>query len=143
MKRLAKFLMCFSIASVCSGGASAATKPAPMQTSSDFPAIGKEVRVDFDGTGFMLRFHNDKTMSFVGTSGKYKDAADTVEYTAVKIRPGLYMVYWIENIQQTRVVHIEDYDNSAVYTNIAAPDGEFSHMRGTLEIIGSIKKEQK
>lgn len=103
-----------------------------------FLGIGKKVEVNFDGTVFILTFHDDKTMSFIGTEGAYKGAADTVNYTAVEIRSGLYMVYWSENIQKSRVVHIEDYERGIVYTNIAALDGTFSHMSGTMKILGDI-----
>ncbi|MDR1691252.1 MAG: hypothetical protein LBR35_00215 [Rickettsiales bacterium] len=104
--------------------------------AAPFQGIGKKVEVNFGETVFVLQFHNEKTMSFVGISGTYAGAADTVDYTAVELRKGLYMVYWTENILKSRVVHVEDYEKGLVYTNIADVDGTFSHMKGTLRIIG-------
>ncbi len=103
-----------------------------------FPGVGKKVRVDFGTTAFDLSFHDDKTMSFVGISGEYLNATDTVKYTATEIRDGLYMVYWSEPMQKTNVVHIEDYKNNRVWTNISAPDGSFTHLSGILKITGDL-----
>jgi hypothetical protein len=107
--------------------------------AAPFPGIGKRVSVDFGDTGFILEFIDDKQMSFAGTGGEYAHAADTVEYTAVEIRPGLFMVYWTENILKSRVVHVEDYDAGRVWTNIANTDGTFEHMSGELKIVGDLK----
>lgn len=129
--KVCKFLSFLGLSLLC---------PAITQASG-FPGIGKRVEVNFGETTFVLEFINDKIMSFNGTQGTYQGAADTVEYTAIEIRPDLYMVYWTENILESRVVHIEDYEKGIVYTNIADPDGKFSHMKGTLKILGDIDQQ--
>ncbi|MDR1760762.1 MAG: MBL fold metallo-hydrolase [Fibrobacter sp.] len=103
-----------------------------------FPGVGKKVEVNFGEAVFMLQFHDETKMSYVGTSGAYKGATDSVVYKAVEIRSGLYMVYWTESTK-TMVVHIEDYERGQVYTNIANMDGSFLHMSGTLRVAGDIK----
>lgn len=45
------------------------------------------------------------------------------------------MVYWHEPATATNVVHIEDFEHKTVYTNIAAKDGSFTHLKGTLQLL--------
>ena len=101
-------------------------------TDRDFPAIGKAMRVQFGETVFRLNFRDPTTMSFVGLAGPFKGVSDTVQYTAVKIRDGVYMVYWHEPGTGANVVHLEDFERGVVFTNIAQPDGSFLNMQGTL-----------
>jgi glyoxylase-like metal-dependent hydrolase (beta-lactamase superfamily II) len=103
-----------------------------------FPAIGKRVEIAFGETVFQLDFKEDaRTMSFIGTAGSFKGVADTVQYTAVELRPQLFMLYWHEPHTGMNVVHIEDFERGVVRTNIAAPDGSMQHMSGTLRITGN------
>ena len=44
------------------------------------------------------------------------------------------MVFWHEPHLGDNVVHIQDYNTGIVYTNIAKPDGQFLHFKGTLKI---------
>ena len=48
--------------------------------------------------------------------------------------PGVYMVYWTEK-DNTHVVHIEDYGGGVAYTNITAPNGSFTNLRGKLRLL--------
>ena len=45
------------------------------------------------------------------------------------------MVYWHEPHVGDNVVHVQDYNQGIVYTNIASRNGEFLHLKGTLEIV--------
>ena len=49
---------------------------------------------------------------------------ETIHYRHRKLRDGLYMVYW-QKQNKTTVVHVEDFANGQVYSNITAPDGKF------------------
>ena len=112
----------------------AATAAQPSQTNSkaatmtekhgQFIAVGKVVQVTFGDFAFKLDFTDDKTIT------------DTVQYTAVEIRPKVYMVYWHEPQSGDNVTHIEDFERGEVYTNIAAKDGSFTHLKGQLKIVG-------
>ncbi len=109
----------------------------PWSVTSAFPAIGRKVEVDFGGEyQFELDFHNEYSMSFRGLKqrGGGRPMSDTVEYTAVEVARGVYMVYWTEK-NNTHVVHIEDYGRGVAYTNISAPDGSFTNLRGTLKLL--------
>lgn len=107
----------------------------PWNTLSSFPAIGKKMQVKFGNNIFELNFKDNQYMSFEGLSGQFKGDRDNVQYTAIEIRPQVYMVYWHEPASVTNVVHIEDFKNKLVYTNIAAKDGSFVHLKGTLQLL--------
>lgn len=107
----------------------------PWNTLGSFPAIGKKMRVKFGNILFELNFKDNKNMSFEGLSGQFKGDRDNVQYTAIEIRPRVYMVYWHEPASVTNVVHIEDFEHKIVYTNIAAKDGSFTHLKGTLQLL--------
>lgn len=99
-----------------------------------YPAAGKKVAVSFGETTFELNFHDDKSMSYIGTAGMFKGMGDDVQYTAVPIRPQVFMVYWHEPKTGSNVVHVQDFENGIVYTNIAQTDGQFLHMQGKLAV---------
>lgn len=107
----------------------------PWNTLSSFPAISKKMQVKFGDNLFELNFKDNKNMSFEGLSGQFKGDRDNVQYTAIEIRPQVYMVYWHEPATATNVVHIEDFAQHIVYTNIAAKDGSFMHLKGTLQLL--------
>lgn len=111
------------------------TNEMPWKTLNAFPAIGKKMQVKFGDIIFELNFKDNKNMSFEGLSGQFKGTRDNVQYTAIEIRPQIYMVYWHEPATNTNVVHIEDFEHHIVYTNIAANDGSFTHLKGTLRLI--------
>jgi glyoxylase-like metal-dependent hydrolase (beta-lactamase superfamily II) len=102
---------------------------------SPYPAIGNKVEVDFGGVKFLLDFKDHKTMTFTGTDGSSKNSTDTVEYTAVEVAKNIFMVYWHEPHLGFNVTHIQDYNKNIVYSNIAGPDGTFTHPKGTLKIL--------
>ncbi|WP_461094699.1 MBL fold metallo-hydrolase [Spirosoma gilvum] len=98
---------------------------------SPYPAIGNKVEVNFGEISFVLNFVDNKQMSFEGQGG----ATDSVDYTATEIAKNIFMVYWHEPHVGDNVVHVQDYNQSIVYTNIASRSGEFFHLKGTLKIV--------
>ncbi|EJF98120.1 hypothetical protein MEI_00619 [Bartonella vinsonii subsp. arupensis Pm136co] len=110
------------------------TGETPWHVNNPFPPIGKIAEVDFGGAVFELNFHDNRTMSFKGTSGAFKGVEDTVEYTAIEVSKNIFMVYWHEPKTNANVVHVEDWNTNTVYTNIAGQDGSFAHMKGTIKI---------
>ncbi|SMF99650.1 MBL fold metallo-hydrolase [Burkholderia singularis] len=107
----------------------------PWPAPAPFPALGKQMRVQFGDVVFDLHFKDEHTMSFIGIAGQFKGVTDTVQYTAREIRPNVYMVYWHEPSTGSNVVHIEDFEHGTVYTNIAQKNGEFLHLSGVLKIV--------
>ncbi len=60
-------------------------------------------------------------------------SGDTVQYTAIEIRPRVFMVYWTEAKTGNRVVHVEDFERGIVFGNTAMTNGTFTHSKGTLK----------
>ncbi len=102
-----------------------------------FPSIGRKAEVDFGGEYlFELDFTVPGMMTFRGLKPRADGRlmTDTVKYTAVWIAPGVWMVYWTEK-NNTHVVHVEDYGSGIAYTNIVAPNGSFTNLKGKLRLL--------
>ena len=101
-----------------------------LATDPSFPAPGHVYAVGLGERQFLLKFDPDgKTMTYTRPDG----TGDTLQYTAVEIRPQLFMVYWTEPKSGTRVVHVEDFERGVVLANSARTDGTFIHAKGTLK----------
>lgn len=115
-------------------GAKVFTGEIPWSVTNPYPPIGKTAEVNFEGTIFELHFKDNRTMSFEGTSGMFKGIKDTVEYTAIEVSRNVFMVYWHEPQGGYNVVHVQNWNTGTVYTNIAAKDNSFTHLKGTIKI---------
>lgn len=100
-----------------------------------YPPISRKAEVQFGNNIVIRHFKDNKHMFLEGKAGELKDVAENVEYTAVQIAPGIYMVYWRETAKGFDVVAVEDYNNGILYTNISATDGTFTHVQGSIKII--------
>lgn len=116
-------------------GAKVFLKEMDWDLKSPYPAIGHKVEVDFGTVKFILDFKDNKTMTFTGTEGSSKNSTGTVEYTAVEVAKNVFMVYWHEPHLGLNVTHIQDYNKNIMYSNIAGPDGAFTHPKGMLKIL--------
>jgi hypothetical protein len=56
---------------------------------------------------------------------------ETVQIAVTPIRPEIFLICWQE-ADKTTVVHVEDFENGIVYTNITQRGGAFICRRGTL-----------
>jgi len=106
----------------------------PWHITNLYPAVGRKVEVHFKNTTFELNFKDDITMSFEGLSGPFKGAKDIVKYTATEVAQNIFMVYWHEPTTGSNVVHVQDWNSGIVYTNIAAKDKSFMHLKGTIKL---------
>jgi hypothetical protein len=57
--------------------------------------------------------------------------SETVSIETSEIRPGVHLVTWQEASGNT-VVHVEDFENGSIITNITTPDGKFIKLHGSL-----------
>jgi hypothetical protein len=96
--------------------------------SGDFPAVGKSYNVDFGVQKFRLDFTSASEMKFTSPDGKN---TQVVPITVTRISPTVFMVYWSRRAGQ-HVVHVEDFGNNLVYSNIFLPDGTAQRLKGTL-----------
>jgi hypothetical protein len=94
----------------------------------DFPAVGKSYDVDFGVQKFRLDFTSASEMKFTSPDGKN---TQVVPITVTRISPTVFMVYWSRRAGQ-HVVHVEDFGNNLVYSNIFLPDGSAQRLKGTL-----------
>jgi predicted SnoaL-like aldol condensation-catalyzing enzyme len=100
--------------------------------ASTYPAPGHVYEARFGNLAYRLDFHpngHEMTFSTIGDGPPVAEAVQTVRYTAVPIRPGVFMVYWSEKDGST-VVHVEDLENDTVHTNITLPDRRFLNLSG-------------
>ncbi len=71
-------------------------------------------------------------MTLTTAEGPFKGTAETVQIAVTPIRPGIFLISWQEK-DKTTVVHVEDYKNGIVHTNITGRSGAFIHRSGTLK----------
>lgn len=106
-------------------------------SSSNYPAVGHVYEARFGELAYHLDFKSDgKTMTFtsVGNATPVADPVVTVEYTATEVAPGVFMVYWREPDGST-VVHVEDFNQNKVFTNITLPNHDFLNYQGTFNLV--------
>jgi hypothetical protein len=100
--------------------------------TTPFPAIGQVYEANFGSWVFHLYFASETAMTITNVEGPFKGASETVQITVTPIRPGVFMICWQE-ADKTTVVHIQDFANGIVHTNVTEPNGVFIHHSGTLK----------
>jgi hypothetical protein len=115
------------------------------ETMADvFPAVGHKYLVHFtadDGSGqfrVQLDFHSLTSMTYTQAKadGTLVGQPETVDITVEPIRDMLFLVTWKEE-HGTTVVHLEDYKENTIITNITDPGPDpqhptFSKFHGTM-----------
>jgi hypothetical protein len=103
---------------------------------ADFPAVGHSYLVDFQKFKVKLSFTSITSLSYTvvnpdGSAGQQ----ETVTIRVESIGTQLFLVTWQES-DKTTVVHIEDYVNNTIITNITnPPDLKFEQYHGTFTAI--------
>ena len=102
-----------------------------------FPAVGHRYLVDFKQFRVELYFASVTSMTYtvLGPDGS-RDGSETVSITVEPIRDMLFLVTWQE-ADKTTVVHLEDYKNNTIITNITDPkeNHAFLKFHGTMTLI--------
>jgi len=98
-----------------------------------FPAVGHCYWVDFKGDSgefrVQLDFRSETSLTYTGVKpdGTLDNAnSETVAITVEPIRDQLFLVTWKEE-QGDTVVHLEDYKNNTIITNITEPGPDLTH----------------
>jgi hypothetical protein len=124
-------------ATASSDGVPDASSAAATAQESQFPFVGHTYLVDFGQLRYELNFTSDTSMTYtrVEKDGS-RGGSETVTIAVTPIRDQVFMVTWQE-ADKTTVVHVEDYANSIVYTNITfgGADDKFVKFKGTLTLI--------
>ena len=102
------------------------------KTDNAFPGVGHIVQVDF-GNKWDLHFTSMTQMTYTPAGHPITDG-ETVKIAVTPIRPGVFMVTWQEG-DGTTVVHVEDYENHILFTNIGTADHKFYNLKGTMKIV--------
>jgi hypothetical protein len=96
-----------------------------------FPAVGHTYLVDFQTFKVKLNFLSETSLSWAVLNSDGSVAQSETDAIHVEaIGPQLFLVTWQEN-DKTTVVHIEDYANKTIITNITNPDLSFEQHHGT------------
>lgn len=114
-------------AALTAGACATARVPAdaPPASAKSFEAVGRTYEVDFGGgNAFAIAFTSGDTMTFTKRQEPNKGYVETIHFRHRKLRDGLYLVYWQE-ADKTTVVHVEDFAQGVIHTNITRPDGSF------------------
>jgi hypothetical protein len=97
-----------------------------------FPAVGHVYEAHFGSWVHHLRFESEAVMMLTNAEGPFAGTSETVEIAVTPIRPSVFMICWQE-ADKTTVVHVEDFENGIVYTNVTERGGAFICRRGTLK----------
>lgn len=98
-----------------------------------YPAVGQCFDVRFEDLRFEMVFDAngiDMTFTRIGRRGG-RWPPQTVRYAAEPVAENVFLVHWQED-NGTTVVHVENFTNGVVHTNITLPDHTFHHLRGTM-----------
>jgi hypothetical protein len=100
-----------------------------------FPPVGHRYLVDFQAFRVELFFASDNSLTYTGIKpdGSRGDS-ETVTICVEPIRDELFLVTWQE-ADKTTVVHLEDYKNNTIITNITDANKIFSKFHGTMTLI--------
>jgi hypothetical protein len=102
-----------------------------------FPAVGHRYLVDFQAFRVELYFESETKLTYteVRPDGSHGDS-EPVTITVEPIRDQLFLVTWQEG-DKTTVVHLEDYKNNTIITNITGPgpDSRFRKFHGRMTLI--------
>jgi len=99
-----------------------------------FPAVGHRYFVDFVAFRVELEFTSDTSLTYYNIDAHGKIAgSETVTIKVEPITDDIFLVTWQET-DKTTVVHIEDYANHTIVTNITSPPNlTFDQFHGTFK----------
>jgi len=106
--------------------------PASVSGSTEYP-VGLEFDVKFDTFAARLTTLPDSELRFHIAEGPYA-RTETVKIVTTLIRPGVFIVSWVEAGGAT-VVHVEDFAQGALYSHATLPDGTFLRMQAPIRVV--------
>ena len=82
-----------------------------------------------------MDFESETSLTYTGIHPDgSRDGPETVVITVEPIRDQLILVTWQE-ADKTTVVHLEDYKQNTIITNITEPGMKFSNYHGRMTLI--------
>jgi hypothetical protein len=99
--------------------------------TTHFPAVSHVYEAHFGSWVFHLHFASETVMTLTTVAGPMKGYSETMHIAVTPIRPGVFLVCWQE-ADKTTVVHVQDFENGIVHTNVTEPNGIYIRHSGTL-----------
>jgi hypothetical protein len=99
-----------------------------LATATTLP-VGHVFEIQFPTFTPRITVLSETQLTFEIIAGDYLGLTETVDYEILVLRPGLFVVTWQEKSKAT-VVHVEDFADGKVHTNITFNDGSFVRMSG-------------
>ena len=106
-------------------------------SSPHFPAVGHVYEANFGSWVHHLHFETETVMLLTNAEGPFKGYTEAVQILVIPIRPGVFLTSWQER-DKTTVVHVEDYENGLVHTNVMQRNGALIRRSGTLCLMSTI-----
>ena len=106
----------------------------PASEATEYP-VGLVFDVSFEAFSARLTTLPDQRLRFEIPEGPYA-RTETVEIAATAVRPGLFLVSWVEAGGAT-VVHLEDFARGHLFSHATLPNGTFLRMDAPLVIAGT------
>jgi len=106
--------------------------PASLSGSTEYP-VGLEFDVKFDAFSVRLSTLPNSELRFHIAEGPFA-RTETVKIVTTSIRPGVFIVSWVEAGGAT-VVHVEDFAQRVLYSHATLPDGTFLRMHAPIRVI--------
>jgi hypothetical protein len=97
-------------------------------STTHFLAVGHVYEANFGSWAFHLHFDSETVMTLTSAQGP----SETVQIAVTPIRPNVFMICWQE-ADKTTVVHVADFANGIVHTNVTESNGVFLRRSGTLK----------
>lgn len=107
-----------------------------MDTTATLPSVGQTWLADLGPDTPLghftveMTFNSPTSLTFLVTGGSIEGTSETMDYTTVKVRDGLYVVRWTEPESGDMVTHIEDYSEGACMAS-SVIGGQFVQLTGT------------
>jgi hypothetical protein len=106
-----------------------------LSMADQFP-VGHRYRVDFQAFKVELFFESETSLTFFGVdaNGNVSANGTPVAIKVIPIRDMLFLVTWQEG-QNATIVHLEDFKNMTIITNITDHNLRFRQFKGDMTLI--------
>jgi len=106
---------------------------AQILAAAEYP-VGLTFDATFDVFAVRLTTLRNSEIHFHIAEGPYAHN-ETVKVVATLIRPGIFLVSWVEASGAT-VVHVQDFVQSVLHSHATLPGGNFLRMHAPIRVVG-------
>jgi hypothetical protein len=106
--------------------------PESISAATQYP-VGLVFDATFDAFAVRLTTLPNSEIHFHIADGPYAHK-ETVKIVATLVRPGIFLVSWVEASGAT-VVHVEDFAQSVLHSHATLPNGTFLRMAAKIRMV--------